>query len=175
MTKNTPYTAILKKQIRTHYSNIKSFIVAWIQTRAPLVLTKLEVKASVLLQPGLVLCSHFLPPLCCAADCLSARLPVCLSVGGQGLFAFFQHIHIHDGSGSLHVEMCVYVCVCACVCVQDLIGLWSEGILHTESQVEREQGSHCSEHYAFSIVSFHLLLVHIGAPAATAQDAFSSG
>lgn len=63
-------------------------------------MTELEVKASELL-----LCS--LPPLCCAADCLSA----CLSAAGHGVFAFLQHIHIHDGSGSLHVEVCVCVCL----------------------------------------------------------------
>lgn len=77
-----------------------------------LAVEKMEVEESVPLQPGLVLCSHFLPCLCCAADCLSARLSVCLSVADQALFAFFQHIHIHDGSGSLHVEMCARACVC---------------------------------------------------------------
>lgn len=80
-----------------------------------LAVTKLEVKASVQLQPGLLLCSRFLQPLCCAADCLSASLSVrsslCLSEASPGLFAFLQHIHIHDGSGSLHVEMCVCMCV----------------------------------------------------------------
>lgn len=83
--------------------------------------------------------------LCCLSVCSS----LCPSAASRGLFAFFQHIHIHDGSRSLHVE----TCVCVRVCVLDIIGLWSEGILHSESQVEREQGPHCSEHYAFSIVS----------------------
>lgn len=99
------------------------------------------------LNPDCLLCSRFLPRLCCAAGCLSARLSlpvsVCLSVCSRPGFYLhsLQHIHIHDGSGSLHVEMCARaracVCVCRCACVQDLIGLRSEGILRTESQVER--------------------------------------
>lgn len=129
-------------------------------------MTKLEVKASVLPQPRLVLCSHFPSPLCCAAD-LSARLSVCLSVCSRPGFICIPPAHPYSyGSRSLHVEMCVRV--------QDLIGLWSEGILHTESQVEREQGSHCSEHYAFSIVPPPPPPVHISTPAAMAQEAFSS-
>lgn len=125
-----------------------------------LAVTKLEVKASVQLQPGLLLCSRFLQPLCCAADCLSASLSVrsslCLSVCLKP-----ARVYLHFSSTSIFMMEAghsTWRCVCVCVCAQDLIGLWSEGILHTESQVEREQGSHCSECYAFSIVSLLLLL-----------------
>lgn len=101
--------------------------------------------------------------LCCWSVCSS----VCLSVCGRPGFICIPPTHPYSyGSRSLHVEMCMRV--------QDLIGLWSEGILHTESQVEREQGSHCSEHYAFSIVPPPPPPVHISTPAAMAQDAFSS-
>ena len=79
-------------------------------------------------------------------------LSVCLSLA---------RVYLHSPNTSIFMMEAGHprcVCVCVCVCVQDLIGLWSEGNPHTESQVEREGGSHCSEHYTFSIVSFPILL-----------------
>lgn len=112
--------------------------------------------------------------LCCW---LSVCSSVCLSVCSRPGFICILPAHPYSWWKRVtpRGDACVHVCVCRCVCVQDLIGLWSEGILHTESQVEREQGSHCFEHYAFSIVSPLPPPAHISAPAATAQDAFSSG
>lgn len=74
-------------------------------------------------------------------------LTVCLLVCLQ-----LATVYLHSSNTSIFMMEAghsTWRCVCVCVCVQDLIGLWSEGILLTESQVEREQGSHCSEHCAF--------------------------
>lgn len=90
--------------------------------------------------------------LCCW---LSVCSSVCLSLCSRPGFICILPAHPYSWWKRVtprgDVRACL--CVCRCACVQDLIGLWSEGILRTESQVEREQGSHCSEHYAFSIVS----------------------
>lgn len=88
----------------------------------------------------------------CQSVCPFISLSVCLKPA---------RVYLHFSSTSIFMMEAghsTWRCVCVCVCAQDLIGLWSEGILHTESQVEREQGSHCSECYAFSIVSLLLLL-----------------
>lgn len=53
-------------------------------------------------------------------------------------------MHIHEGSRSLHVEACARAC--ACVCVYVCVGFnWAVvrgGASASESQVEREPGSH---------------------------------
>lgn len=118
-----------------------------------LVMANLWAKAS--LQPflGLLLCSCLLPPLCYAV-CLSAAFPVRLSVPVCSWPRFICIAPTHPYSWWKRVIPRGYVSVSAIhVYVQDLIGPWSEGILCSESQVEREQRPHCFEHYAFSIVS----------------------
>lgn len=129
-------------------------------TPAPTV-EKMGVEESVQPQPGLPPLFSFAATslLCCwLSVCPSVSLSVCLSVCSRPGFYLhsLQHIHIHDGSRSLHVEMCARarVCVCGCACMQDLIGLRSEGILRTESQVERRS----RDPTVLSIMHFPLFL-----------------
>lgn len=88
--------------------------------------------------------------LCCfhlfvaAADCPSVSPH--LSVGS--LLAFLQHIHIHDGSRSLHVQTRVRaLCLCMCAAFN-----WAVVMGDLPHGVPGGEGSHCSEHYALSII-----------------------
>lgn len=123
------------------------------------------------LQPcsGLFLCSHFLPPLCCAAVCLLVSPSVCLSLSARLKPA---GVYLHSSSTFIFMMEAGHS-TRRCVGVQDLIGLWSEGILHGESQVEREQGPHCSElHFLLSLPSPPP--EHKDSAVVSAQVAFSS-
>lgn len=77
------------------------------------------------------------------AVCLPVCLSECLSVCLQPTRLLFAFPPTHPYSWWKRVTprgdacTCLRVCVCRCACAQDLIGLRSEGILRTESQVER--------------------------------------
>lgn len=108
-TQATPTVHQKHQEDQLYYSNTNVFIVTDIHTCAP-AWSRGICAASVSTGSLFSLLLH----LCCAADCLPARLSACLpdSVADRPLLAFVQHMHIHDGSGSFHVEMCARAFVC---------------------------------------------------------------